>query len=76
MIARGVLLALSGLIVGLIASVGLTQVLGTMLVGVTPADPATLGAVAMLIMAVAAAACLLPAWRAIRVNPLSVLRES
>ena len=45
-----------------------------LLVGVTPADPWTLGTVAAALMAVAALAAVGPAWRAASVNPMSVLR--
>lgn len=72
---RGLLLSGLGLALGLAASIGLTRVLASMLFNVTPTDPATLGLVAAVIATVAAAACLLPAWRATRVSPLTVLRD-
>jgi ABC-type lipoprotein release transport system permease subunit len=46
-----------------------------MLYEVSPADPATLTAVAVLLFATAAAACLVPARRAMRVDPVAALRE-
>jgi ABC-type lipoprotein release transport system permease subunit len=45
-----------------------------MLYGVAATDPATYAAVIALLVAVTVAACLLPAWRASRVSPLSALR--
>jgi ABC-type antimicrobial peptide transport system permease subunit len=51
-------------------------VLRSLLFDVTPSDPITLAAVAGVIALVAAIACAIPAWRAARVDPLIVLRES
>jgi ABC-type lipoprotein release transport system permease subunit len=43
---------------------------------VTPTDPATLIVVTGVIAVVAATACVIPAWRATRVSPLTVLRDA
>jgi putative ABC transport system permease protein len=75
-LGRGLTLAGVGLAVGLAGSIGLTRLIRTLLFGVTPTDPATLVLVTVAIALVAAAACLVPAWRATRVDPLVVLRES
>ena len=75
-LGRGLLLSGIGLVLGLAASVGLTRVIATWLFNVTPTDPLTLAIVAGVIALVAAAACVIPAWRATRVDPLIVLRES
>jgi putative ABC transport system permease protein len=75
-LTRGLWLSAIGLGAGLAASVGLTRVIRTMLFNVTPTDPLTLGLVAGTIAIVAAFACIIPAWRATRVDPLIVLRES
>jgi putative ABC transport system permease protein len=64
-----------GLLAGLLASAVLLRFLTTLLYGVRPLDPAVLGAAALLLTAVATAASLLPARRAARVDPASVLRE-
>jgi putative ABC transport system permease protein len=73
-LGRGLLLSGIGLVVGLAASLGLTRVIATQLFNVTPTDPATLAVVAGVIALVAAAACIIPAWRATRVDPLVVLK--
>ncbi|MGH9519880.1 MAG: FtsX-like permease family protein, partial [Terriglobales bacterium] len=70
----GVLLAVIGLIAGGLAAWGLTRYLASFLYGVNPFDPLTLAAVAALLLAVALAACYLPARRATRVDPLAALR--
>jgi predicted permease len=75
-LTRGLILSGTGLALGLAASVGLTRVLGTMLFNVTPTDPATLIVVTGVIAVVAATACVIPAWRATRVSPLTVLRDA
>ena len=76
MLTRGLILCGIGLVLGLAASLGLTRVLRTMLFNVTPTDPLTLGVVAGVIAVVATVACFVPAWRATRVDPLIVLRNS
>jgi ABC-type antimicrobial peptide transport system permease subunit len=73
---RGLLLAVAGIGVGLAASFAATRLMASLLFNVEPTDPATLLAVALLIVVVAALACLVPAWRATRVDPLVVMRET
>ena len=63
-----------GLAIGLGAALGLTRLMTTILYGVGARDPATLGSVAALLAAVAAAACYLPARRATKVDPIVALR--
>jgi putative ABC transport system permease protein len=75
-LARGLGLSAIGIVVGLAMAVGLSRVLRTLLFDVAPNDPVTMAIVAGVIAAVAAAACLVPAWRAARVDPIIVLRES
>ena len=70
----GVLLAVIGLLAGGLAAWGVTRYLESFLYGVQPFDPLTLAAVAALLLAVALAACYLPARRATRVDPLTALR--
>jgi putative ABC transport system permease protein len=72
---QGMWLTIIGLLVGLASAVGLRRVLSSLVFGVSTGDPATFGAVAAAIAIVAATACLLPAWRASRVDPMLVLRE-
>jgi predicted permease len=75
-LVRGLALSSIGLVLGLGASIGLTKIMATLLFNVQPIDPVTLASVAGVIALVAGIACLVPAWRATRVEPLSVLRES
>jgi predicted permease len=67
-------LAALGLALGLIAAVALTRWMASLLFGVKPNDPATLGVTAALLAFVALAACYIPARRATRVDPLVALR--
>jgi putative ABC transport system permease protein len=71
---EGLLLGGLGVALGLAAAVACTRVLRSLLFEVTPTDPATLGAVAGLLLAVALAASLLPARRAAKVDPMAALR--
>lgn len=63
-----------GLSIGLTGAFFLSKVLATLLVQVTPTDPATFGTITALLAVVAIAACLIPARRATRVDPLVALR--
>jgi ABC-type antimicrobial peptide transport system permease subunit len=71
---HGVRLAGLGLVAGLAGALLLRRFLERLLFGVTPTDPRTLGGVALVLAAVAVAACLVPAMRALRVSPMEVLR--
>jgi putative ABC transport system permease protein len=71
---RGLLQLVLGLTIGLIGAYFLSQVLGTLLVQVPARDPVTFGAITGILAAVAIAACMLPARRAMRVDPLVALR--
>ena len=68
-------LTLVGIVLGAAGGVGLGQMLRSVLYGVTASDPRTPLAVAGLLLAVTLLATLIPAWRAMRVNPSIVLRE-
>ena len=71
---RGLILVMSGITLGLAASFALTRLLADLLFGVEPTDKATLGAVTLLLVAVALLACFIPALRATKVDPLVALR--
>ncbi len=73
-IGQGLKLALIGVAVGALAALGATRSLSTMLYQVAPNDPPTFIGVAILFAGVAAAACYVPARRAMRVDPLVALR--
>jgi ABC-type antimicrobial peptide transport system permease subunit len=73
--SRGFALTAGGILVGAAAALLLTRLMGDLLYKVSPQDPAAFG-MAFLIMIVAAlAACLLPALRATRTDPLRALRD-
>jgi predicted permease len=71
---RGLIQLAAGLTIGLAGAFAVSRALGAVLVGVTPGDPLTFGAITMLMTAVSIAACLVPARRATRVDPLVALR--
>jgi putative ABC transport system permease protein len=73
-IRQGMILALSGVAIGLIASLGLTRLMKTLLFGVNPIDPLTFVLIALLLTSVAFLACYIPARRAARVDPIKALR--
>jgi predicted permease len=73
---QGVTLVLVGLAIGMAGALVLTRVLTTLLFGVEPTDALTFLAVSMVLVAVAAAACLIPARRAASVDPMVALRVS
>ena len=72
---HGLKLTCAGLVAGLAAALVLTRLMETLLFEVRPNDPATLAGVAALITAVAAAASLVPAFRATRVDPIVALKD-
>jgi putative ABC transport system permease protein len=74
-VAHGLELTGAGLVAGLAAALVLTRLMETLLFDVRPNDPATLIGVAAIITAVAAAASLVPAFRATRVDPIIALKD-
>ncbi len=73
-VRQGVVLALCGLVPGLLASWALSQVVTRLLYDVAPGDVVTFASVPLLLLAVAVVATILPAWRASRVDPAEALR--
>jgi ABC-type antimicrobial peptide transport system permease subunit len=74
-IGQGVRLALLGIALGAAGSLALTHLLRRFLFGVSAADPAVFATVPVLVLAIAAAASIVPAARAARIDPMRVLRE-
>lgn len=72
---QGMVPALAGIVVGLIATVWVSQALSTLLFGISPTDPVTYVSVGILLALAAAAACWMPARATLRLEPSSVLRE-
>ena len=73
-VRQGIILAIVGTAAGMVLALGVARYLATLLYGVRPFDPVTFAVVAILLFAVAAAACYVPARRATRVDPLVALR--
>jgi len=71
----GAIQVLAGIVVGLAGAVGLARFIRSMLFATSPIDVSNLLQVTALFLVVALAACLAPAWRAARVDPISSLRE-
>jgi ABC-type lipoprotein release transport system permease subunit len=68
--------AIVGILAGSVAALALTRAMKALLFGVRPTDPISFVVVACVVLVVALAATLIPAINAIRISPLSVLRES
>jgi ABC-type antimicrobial peptide transport system permease subunit len=74
MLRDGMAPALVGLALGLAASAGTARLVRSMLYQTHPFDPGVFLLVAVLLLAVAALACAVPAWRASRLDPMQALR--
>jgi predicted permease len=74
-LSRGARLMIYGITIGLVLAFVLTRFLDSLLLGVTSTDAVTFASVALLLSAVTLFACLLPALRAMRVDPMVALRE-
>jgi putative ABC transport system permease protein len=72
---QGMTMVAAGMVGGLAASAGITRVMRSLLFGVSPADPLVFAAIAVMLAATAAAAIYLPARRASRLDPLTMLRS-
>jgi ABC-type antimicrobial peptide transport system permease subunit len=73
-LGQGLRLTAVGMAIGTLGALGVTRVLRSLLYGVSPTDPLSFAAVAVLLMLVAIAAAYLPARRATRVDPIRTLR--
>jgi predicted permease len=74
-VREGMVFPLAGLVVGVVASLAVTRLLQSSLYGVSPREPRVLIITATLLAMVGIAACLVPAWRATRVDPSDALRS-
>ncbi|HET9402468.1 MAG TPA: ABC transporter permease [Candidatus Acidoferrales bacterium] len=75
MLRRGLTLAVIGAAAGLAGAFGVTRVLSTLLYGVQPRDPWIFAGVTLLLTLASIAACIIPARRAMRVDPIIALRH-
>jgi len=71
---QGIVATFAGVAIGIVAALALTRFLSSLLFGVTPGDWVTFLSVAVLLLVVAVVACLIPARRATRVDPIVALR--
>jgi len=74
-VRNGMTLVVAGVAIGVAGALALTRFLTTMLFGVTPTDTSTFVVVSVVLATVALVACLIPARRATKVNPLEALRH-
>lgn len=73
-LTQGARMTLLGLALGVTLSLGLTRIITSQLFGVSPWDPLTFLSVSVSLLAIALAACYLPARRATRIDPILALR--
>lgn len=73
-IRQGLTLAALGIAAGLAGALGVTRLLASQLMGVSPYDPTSYALTALLLVTATAAACYLPARRAAQLNPVQALR--
>ena len=74
-VGQAAILAVTGILIGSAAALMLTHSLTAYLYEVSPTDPVTFATIALLVLAVSAAACFVPAGRAAAVDPVEALRE-
>jgi predicted permease len=73
-VAEGLRMVLIGIVAGIVLALAAGKLVASLLYGVSPRDPMVLTVVALTLVAVGTLACLLPAWRAGRVDPVVALR--
>jgi ABC-type antimicrobial peptide transport system permease subunit len=72
---HGLMLTGSGLAIGLLTAAVLSRSIASLLYGVRPFDPLTFIGVPVFLLVAASIACLVPAWKAARIDPIDALRE-
>jgi len=72
---KGVMLAATGVVLGVVGAIGMSRMLSALLFGVSPLDPITFMIGPVVFFVVAIAACVIPAQRAARLDPLDALRS-
>ena len=65
-----------GLVVGIVATLAPARVLGSLLFEISPADPLAIVGTVLTLLAVAAVASFIPAWRAATIDPLITMRAN
>ena len=73
--SHGLRLTAAGIVIGAVAAVMLTRLMGNLLYKVNPRDPIAFGLAVVVIAVASLTACFLPAWRATRIDPVQALRE-
>jgi putative ABC transport system permease protein len=73
-VKQGMVLGGLGVIIGLLVSFAVTRVLASQLYGISTTDPVTFAAISLLLIFVAVIACVIPALRATKVNPMVAVR--
>ncbi len=73
-VGQGVMLTVTGVVLGLVGAFGVTRVIGSMLFDVSPTDPLSFVGIAVFLTSVAAIASYIPARRAMAVDPVTALR--
>jgi ABC-type antimicrobial peptide transport system permease subunit len=75
MLSDGLRPALVGLAFGMVASVAITRLIRSVLYGTSPLDPTVFILAVLTLLLASSAACLVPAWRAARIDPMHALRS-
>jgi putative ABC transport system permease protein len=74
-VGEGMKMSLAGMVVGIAAALGITRVMASLFIGVSPTDPLTFVGITILFLVVALAAAWLPAFRASRLDPIEAIRD-
>jgi len=71
---RGLVLATTGVVIGVVLGLGAGRALSSVLAGVSPTDPPVFAGAIGLVLVMTLAGCLIPAVRAVRVDPITAIR--